>query len=296
TPNLKELAAASRLPVGSDAEVIAAATKVMHDAEAAAILAKRSDKGMVLVEASGAVHIEGSRAREVYDVTGAGDTVIAVLALAHAGGATLASAMRLANTAAGIVVSKLGTATVELDELMLERSRDVRDKDWHQAKHCEAGEIEALARRWRERGLSVGFTNGCFDIMHAGHIALLATARSECDRLVVALNSDGSARRLKGPQRPVNPLRDRSAVIAAVGSVDAVVSFDDDTPIELIRRLKPDVLVKGGDYTIATVVGAEEIRAAGGRVVLVDLVDGRSTTATITRLRASDRPASAAAG
>ncbi len=285
TPNLRELALAARLPVGSDAEVIAAATKVMHDAEAAAILAKRSDKGMVLVEASGAVHVESSRAREVYDVTGAGDTVIAVLALAHAGGEPLAAAMRLANTAAGIAVSKLGTATVELDELMLERSRDVRDKDWHQAKHYTIGELKALVRRWRERGLAVGFTNGCFDIMHAGHIALLAGARAECDRLVVALNSDASTRRLKGPQRPVNPLRDRSAVIAAVGSVNAVISFEDDTPLELIRKLKPDVLIKGGDYTIATVVGAEEVHAAGGRVVLVDLVDGHSTTATITKLR-----------
>ncbi|HEY3911333.1 MAG TPA: D-glycero-beta-D-manno-heptose-7-phosphate kinase [Stellaceae bacterium] len=287
TPNLKELALASRMPVGSDAEIIAAAAKVLHDAQAAAILAKRSEKGMVLVEASGAVHIEASRAREVYDVTGAGDTVIAVLALAHAGGETLASAMRLANTAAGIVVSKLGTATVEPDELMLERSRDVRDKDWHRAKHYDAVEIEALVRRWRDRNLKVGFTNGCFDIVHAGHIALLAAARAECDRLVVALNNDGSTRRLKGPTRPVNPLRDRSAVIAAVGSVDAVVSFEDDTPIELIRRLKPDVLIKGGDYTVATVVGAEDVQAAGGRVVLVDLVDGHSTTATITRLRAS---------
>ncbi len=296
TPNLKELALAARLPVGSDAEIIAAATKVMRDAEAAAILAKRSDKGMVLVEASGAVHVESSRAREVYDVTGAGDTVIAVLALAHAGGEPLAAAMRLANTAAGIVVSKLGTATVELDELMLERARDVRDKDWHQAKHYNFGELKALVRRWRERGLTVGFTNGCFDIVHSGHIALLAAARAECDRLVVALNSDASTRRLKGPQRPVNPLRDRSAVIAAVGSVDAVISYDDDTPIELIRRLKPDVLIKGADYTIATVVGADDVKAAGGRVVLVDLVDGHSTTATITRLRAEDRSAPTAAG
>jgi rfaE bifunctional protein nucleotidyltransferase chain/domain len=172
-------------------------------------------------------------------------SAILVLALAHAGrrDAGVGDAA-CQHTAAGIVVSKLGTATVELDELMLERSRDLSDSDWHRAKHYEAGEIETLVRRWRERGLVVGFTNGCFDIMHAGHIALLAAARAECDRLVVALNSDSSTRRLKGPQRPVNPLHDRSAVIAAVGSVDAVISFEDDTPIELIRRLKPDVLIK----------------------------------------------------
>jgi len=296
TPNLRELALAARMPVGTDAEVIAAATKVMGDAEAAAILATRSDKGMVLIEASGAVHIESSRAREVYDVSGAGDTVIAVLALAHTSGQPLAAAMRLANAAAGIVVSKLGTATIELDELMRERARDVRDKDWHQVKHFSAAEVETLVRRWRERGLSVGFTNGCFDIVHAGHIALLAAARTECDRLIVALNSDDSTRRLKGPQRPVNPLVDRAAVIAAVESVDAVISFDDDTPLDLIRRLKPDVLIKGGDYTIATVVGADEVQAAGGRVVLVGLVDGRSTTAMISRLRAEEEPFAAAIG
>ena len=296
TPNLRELALASRLPVASEAEVVTAARQLLHEAEAAAILAKRSDQGMVLVEATGAVHIEKSRAREVFDVTGAGDTVIAVLALAHAAGETLEAAMRLANTAAGIAVSKLGTATVDLDELMLERSRDVGGQEWHRIKHYAGDEIEAVVRRWRRRGLKIGFTNGCFDIMHAGHVALLAAARAECDRLIVALNSDASTRRLKGPQRPVNPLHDRSAVIAAVGSVDAVISFDDDTPIELIRRLKPDVLIKGGDYTIATVVGAAEVEAAGGRVVLVGLVDGRSTTATIGRVRAAGATASAAAG
>jgi D-beta-D-heptose 7-phosphate kinase/D-beta-D-heptose 1-phosphate adenosyltransferase len=193
--------------------------------------------------------------------------------------------MHLANTAAGIAVSKLGTATVELDELMLELSRDVRDKDWHRAKYYTAAEAETLVRRWKSRGLSVGFTNGCFDVLHAGHVALLAAARAECDRLIVALNTDRGVRRLKGPERPVNGLEDRSAVIAAVESVDAVISFDEETPIELIRRLKPDVLVKGGDYTVEGVVGHEDVQAAGGRVLLVDLVEGRSTTRLIEAIR-----------
>jgi len=245
---------------------------------------------MVLVEATGAVHVEAARAREVYDVSGAGDTVIAVLALASASGYPLAQAMRLANTAAGIVVSKLGTATVELDELMLELARDVRDKEWHHAKYYSAAEAETLVRRWKSRGLAVGFTNGCFDIVHAGHVALLAAARAQCDRLIVALNSDPGVRRLKGPQRPLNGLADRTAVIAAVESVDAVISFDADTPLELIERLKPDVLVKGADYTIEGVVGAEEVEAAGGRVVLVDLVDGRSTTRLIDAIRTAHSP------
>ena len=284
-PQLRELAAAARLPVASDAEVIAAATKVMQDSGVDAILATRSEKGMVLVEASGAVHIEAARAREVYDVSGAGDTVVAVLALAHAAGYALPQAMRLANTAAGIVVSKLGTATVELDELMLELARDVRDKAWHHAKHFSAAEAETLVRRWKSRGLKVGFTNGCFDILHAGHVALLAAARAQCDRLIVALNDDAGVRRLKGPKRPVNGLADRAAVIAAVELVDAVISFDEDTPLELIRRLRPDVLVKGGDYTVETVVGAEEVQATGGRVVLVDLVEGHSTTGLIDAIR-----------
>ena len=285
TPNLKELAAAARLPVASDDEVVAAARQVMEAAEAEAILATRSEKGMVLVEASGAVHIEPARAQEVFDVSGAGDTVIAVLALAAASGHSLAQAMHLANRAAGIVVSKLGTATVELDELMLELSRDVTDKDWHHAKYYGAEEAETLVRRWKSRGLKVGFTNGCFDIVHAGHVSLLAAARAQCDRLLVALNTDRGVRRLKGPTRPVNSLADRTAVIAAVESVDAVISFEEETPIELIRRLKPDVLIKGGDYTIDGVVGADIVQANGGKVLLVDLVEGRSTTRLIDAIR-----------
>jgi D-beta-D-heptose 7-phosphate kinase/D-beta-D-heptose 1-phosphate adenosyltransferase len=292
-PNLKELAAAAQMPVATNAEIIAAATKVMRAAEAEIILATRSEKGMVLVEASGAVHIESARAREVFDVSGAGDTVMAVLALARASGHSLPQAMHLANTAAGIAVSKLGTATVELDELMLELSRDLRDRDWHRAKYYSIAEAETLVRRWKDRGLSVGFANGCFDVLHAGHIALLAAARAQCDRLIVALNTDRGVRRLKGPERPVNALDDRSAVIAAIESVDAVISFDEETPIELIRRLKPDVLVKGADYTIEGVVGAEDVQATGGRVLLVDLVEGRSTTRLIEAIRATPAPAGA---
>ena len=284
-PNLRELAAAAHMPVATNAEVVAAATKVMRDTEAEAILVTRSEKGMALVESSGGVHIESARAREVFDVSGAGDTVMAVLALACVTGSSLPQAMHLANTAAGIAVSKLGTATVELDELMLELSRDVRDKDWLRAKYYNADEAETLVRRWKSRGLSVGFTNGCFDVLHAGHVALLAAARAECDRLIVALNTDAGVRRLKGPERPVNSLADRSAVIAAVESVDAVISFDEETPIELIRRLQPDVLVKGADYTVEGVVGHEEVQASGGRVLLVDLVEGRSTTRLIEAIR-----------
>jgi D-beta-D-heptose 7-phosphate kinase/D-beta-D-heptose 1-phosphate adenosyltransferase len=290
TPNQAELARAAKMPVGSEAEVVAAASKVLRDANAAAILVTRSDKGMVLVEASGAVHVEPARAREVFDVTGAGDTVIAVLALAHACGQALPEAMRLANTAAGIAVSKLGTAAVELDELMLEMSRHAHDRTAHRAKFYSFTDSESLVRQWKSRGLAVGFTNGCFDIVHPGHVRLLAAARAQCDRLIVALNTDASARRLKGIGRPVNSLADRAAVIAAIESVDAVTSFGDDTPLDLICRLKPDVLMKGGDYTIETTIGAAEVIAAGGRVVLIDLVEGHSTTKVIDRMQASAKP------
>ena len=293
TPNLAELAFAARMPVASEAEIIAAASRVLREAKAEAILAKRSDKGMLLVEASGAVHVEPGRAREVFDVTGAGDTVIAVLALAVAGGYSLPEAMRLANTAAGIVVSKLGTATVELDELMLEASRDTRREAALHAKYYSVAQVETLVRQWKSRGLSVGFTNGCFDIVHPGHVAMLAAARAECDRLVVALNGDASVSRLKGPARPVNALGDRCAVIAGLESVDAVISFDDDTPLDLIRRLNPDVLMKGADYTVDTVVGADEVIAAGGRVALIDILEGHSTSKVIDRMQA---PAAAFAG
>jgi len=294
TPNQAELARAARLKTGSEKEVVAAAKRVLKEAKAEAILVTRSDKGMMLVEASGAVTVEPARAREVFDVSGAGDTVIAVLAVAHASGRSLPEAMRLANTAAGIVVSKLGTATVELDELMLELARD--DQASPHGKLYDLGEAETLVRQWKGRGLAVGFTNGCFDILHPGHVALLAAARAQCDRLIVALNSDASATRLKGPGRPVNALPDRAAVIAALESVDAVTSFEDDTPLDLIVRLQPDVLIKGADYTYETTVGAAEVAAAGGRVALIDLVKGHSTTGTIGRLRRTAAPKLAAGG
>ena len=294
TPNQAELARAARLKTGTEKEIIAAAKRVLKEAKAAAILATRSDKGMVLVEASGEIAIEPARTREVFDVSGAGDTVIAVLALAYASGRTLPEAMRLANTAAGIAVSKLGTATVELDELMLELARDEHASP--HGKLYDFGEAETLVRQWKGRGLSVGFTNGCFDILHPGHVALLAAAKAQCDRLIVALNSDASTRRLKGPDRPVNSLPNRAAVIAALESVDAVTSFDKDTPLDLIVRLQPDVLIKGADYTFETTVGAAEVTAAGGRVALIDLIDGHSTTATIGRLRRNAAPKIAADG
>ncbi|MEN0075866.1 MAG: D-glycero-beta-D-manno-heptose-7-phosphate kinase, partial [Paracraurococcus sp.] len=282
TPNARELGRAARLPVGTEAEVAAAARKVMAAAGLPALLCTRAEKGMTLVRAYGAVESVPAEAREVFDVSGAGDTVIATLALAHAAGRSLGEAMRLANAAAGIVVGKLGTATVSADELAhaLRAGGGAPDP----AALLDHAAALRQVRDWQAHGLRVGFANGCFDILHAGHVALLGAARRRCDRLVVALNTDASTARLKGPTRPVNPLADRAAVIAALAAVDAVVAFEEDTPLELIRLLRPEVLIKGADYRIDQVVGADLVQAAGGEVALIELLPGRSTTGLVTRL------------
>ena len=287
TPNARELARATRLPTGTEAEVVAAARAAMRAAGLPALLCTRAERGMVLVRAEGGHASVAAEAREVFDVSGAGDTVIATLALAHAAGRPLEEAMRIANAAAGIVVGKLGTATVGAEEL--EHALHLAGGgDGGMPEGSAALGVDAALRRvaeWRAHGLRVGFTNGCFDLLHAGHVSLLHAARRRCDRLVVGLNTDESVARLKGPSRPVNPLADRAAVLSALSAVDAVVAFEEDTPLELIRALRPEVLVKGADYTEDRVVGADLVRASGGEVVLVDLLPGRSTTGIAARLR-----------
>ncbi len=287
TPNARELARATRMPTGTEAEVVAAARTAMRAAGVPALLCTRAERGMVLVRADGGHASVSAEAREVFDVSGAGDTVIATLALAHAAGRPLEEAMPIANAAAGIVVGKLGTATVGAEELEHALSAGGGGSDGPGGAPAALGLDAALRRaaEWRAHGLRVGFTNGCFDILHAGHVALLQAARRRCDRLVVALNTDASVARLKGASRPINPLADRAAVVSALASVDAVVAFAEDTPLELIRALRPDVLVKGADYTEDRVVGADLVRASGGEVVLVDLLPGRSTTGIAARLR-----------
>jgi D-beta-D-heptose 7-phosphate kinase/D-beta-D-heptose 1-phosphate adenosyltransferase len=284
TPNLREFTAATRAPALTESDIAAAAAALIDLAEAEAILVTRSEKGMTLVERGGAVTSVPARAREVFDVSGAGDTVIATMALARAGGRSLAQAMHIANAAAGVVVSKLGTATANIAEVVHELSA--------QSEALGAGAVpglqslaaaQSLVRHWRDQGLTVGFTNGCFDIIHPGHVALLAAARRACDRLVVALNTDDSVKRLKGPLRPVNTLEQRAQVMAAIRSVDCVVGFGEDTPLETIKALMPDVLVKGADYAIDKVVGADIVQAAGGRVVLAEFLEGHSTTNIIAR-------------
>lgn len=282
TPNAAEVRAATGLACGSDAEAERAGAAARLAAHADAVLVTRSEKGVSLLRAGRpALHI-AARARAVADVSGAGDTVTAVLAVALAAGAPLEEAAAMANAAAGVAVAKPGTALVGHAELAaaLHRGELLAIDD----KVCD--EASALARiaAWKAAGLRVGFTNGCFDLIHPGHVRLLGAARAACDRLVVALNTDASVSRLKGPSRPVQNETARATVMAAIGAVDLVLLFDEDTPERLIRAILPDVLIKGADYTLERVVGADVVLAAGGRVALIPLEEGHSTSATIARI------------
>ena len=281
TPNRKELAEATGMAVNSVGAATEAATGLMRQHGFGAVLVTMSGDGMVLVTDHTSLHVPAN-AREVFDVSGAGDTVVATLAGALAAGAGLADAVRLANVAAGIVVGKVGTAAVYMTEVVaaLHHQEIFRAE----AKVMTWDESRDRADIWRRQNLKVGFTNGCFDLLHPGHVSLLAQARAACDRLVVGVNSDASVTRLKGEGRPVQSEVGRATVLASLSSVDLVVIFAEDTPLELIETLRPDVLIKGADYTKADVVGAEEVEGWGGRVHLADLEPGHSTTATIQYL------------
>ena len=284
TPNRKELREATGMAVDSDEEIVAAARKLIDQCGLEAVLVTRSQDGMTLVEASGGIHHLPAEAREVFDVSGAGDTVVATLAAAIGSGASLRDGARIANAAAGIVVAKVGTAVAYAHEVVVALHHDDLLKT--DGKIAETAESAAdMVNRWRLKDLKVGFTNGCFDLLHPGHVSLLTQAKAACDRLVVGLNSDASVSRLKGPTRPVQSEAARATVLASLAAVDLVVIFGEETPYELIKALQPDVLVKGADYTIATVVGADLVQARGGKVVLAELVDGCSTTNTIKRLK-----------
>ena len=285
TPNAKELAAAVHRPLASEEEIAAAAAELAGAIGCAAVLVTRSEEGMTLhVEGDAPVHVPAYPVK-VRDVSGAGDTVAAIMAVLLAMNAPFEPAMRAANAAAAVVVGKRGTATVSLAELrhriLPAASLAPEDKvvfDW--------SVLDERFAQWRRHGLRIGFTNGCFDLLHRGHIRLLAEARAACDRLVVGLNSDASTRRLKGQGRPINPAESCAEVLAALEAVDLVVVFEQDTPLELIERVRPNVLVKGADYARDEVVGHDLVEAAGGRVILVDLVPGHSTTNIVRRVAA----------
>jgi D-beta-D-heptose 7-phosphate kinase/D-beta-D-heptose 1-phosphate adenosyltransferase len=283
-PNASELAGATGLPVDTDAEVEAALKALLDATTAKALIVTRAGKGMSLMRRGEAARHFPGRAREVFDVSGAGDTGLAALGLALGAGASLETAVEFAILASGVVVGKAGTAVVTPAELI-----DAEMSQHASGAHAKVMPLEELAHvveGWKRQGLKVGFTNGCFDILHRGHVAYLAQARSWCDRLVVALNTDASVRKLKGEGRPINDLDSRAVVIGGLQSVDRVTSFDEQTPISLIERLRPDVLIKGADYTREGVVGGDLVESWGGEVKLATFEDGYSTTRTIEKMKA----------
>jgi len=282
TPNRLELQQASGLDCTSDGNVVRAARAVLADGVCSHLVVTRGKDGMTIVGRDESVTHLPTTARQVFDVSGAGDTVVATLSLALAAGGDIAQAAALANVAAGIVVGKRGTATVTTGEMIA--SFPAADGRTDALKIFSLESALRLARDWRDQGLRIAFTNGCFDLLHPGHVSLLEQARRSADRLIVGLNSDLSIRRLKGPNRPVQSEVARATVLAAIKSVDAVVIFTEDTPLQLIERLDPDVLVKGADYTVAGVVGSDHVLARGGKVVLAELLAGHSTTATVDRV------------
>ena len=283
TPNRKEMRLATGEPCADDASCDRAGAAVVART-GAAVLLTRSEAGVSLYQANAPVWREPARARLVRDVSGAGDTVIAAAALALAAGASMQAAAHLANTAAAVAVGKSGTACVTPEELNRALLHGP-DEDQVAGKLAPLSQAATLVQEWRKAGLSVGFTNGCFDLLHPGHVKTLAAARALCDRLVVGLNTDASISRLKGPERPIQSELARAEVIGALRSVDLVVLFEEDTPLTLIRALRPDVLVKGDDYTVETVVGANLVLGWGGRVELLPLIPEQSSSRLIAKSR-----------
>ena len=280
TPNQTEFEAVAGVS-SSDEELVERGSRMMASLDLQALLITRSEKGMLLLEDGSEPLFLSTQAREVFDVTGAGDTVIATLAAALAAGESLASSAALANLAAGLVVRKIGVATVTPTELRValhQRGQGGRGL-------VAADELTGMVAESHERGERIVMTNGCFDILHVGHVAYLEEAKSLGDRLIVAVNDDDSVRRLKGEGRPINALEDRMLVLAGLAAVDWVVPFGEDTPRNLIASILPDVLVKGGDYEPEAIAGAKEVLANGGSVRVLSFRDGHSTTRIIERLR-----------
>ncbi|MCE5333215.1 MAG: bifunctional D-glycero-beta-D-manno-heptose-7-phosphate kinase/D-glycero-beta-D-manno-heptose 1-phosphate adenylyltransferase HldE [Desulfobacteraceae bacterium] len=288
TPNVGELESVSGVVESGEAGIAEAAGRLRSDLRLDWLLVTRGKHGMCLVGDSAPLFIP-TRAREVFDVSGAGDTVIATLAAGLAAGFDMNEAAKIANVAAGIVVGKLGTQPVTFGDLeaALQMGLDGEAVSPH-GKVLTVSMALTRVKGWRSSNLRVVFTNGCFDLLHPGHIHLLHQARALGDRLVVGLNTDASVRRLKGELRPILAENDRATLLAALSSVDAVVLFDEDTPLDLIEKLQPEILVKGDDYRIDQVVGRDVVERYGGRVELVKVLEGRSTTTIIDRISHQD--------
>ncbi len=294
TPNRHELRRATGLPTLTTDEVGTAASSLANELDVSFVLATIDRDGMVFAESGDkrrATHMP-TEPREVFDVTGAGDVVLAVLGTALAGGASPHDAAALANVAAGIEVEHAGVVPITRSDIA-KRLAVMAAREGMAGLSATAHDVAvSLCQQYRDDGRIVIFTNGCFDILHAGHVHYLAKARAMGDVLVVGLNTDRSVRALKGPTRPVNAQDDRAAVLLGLAAVTHVVLFDEDDPLELIRSLKPHVLVKGMDWKDKGVVGRDVVEAYGGRVALIELLDGRSTTSTIERIGNQARPSS----
>jgi D-beta-D-heptose 7-phosphate kinase/D-beta-D-heptose 1-phosphate adenosyltransferase len=280
-PNLHELSIATGTPAHELDTLLTRGNDLRTEHEIDHLVVTMSEKGIRVLSATGVYH-SPARAREVFDVSGAGDTVIATLAASLAGGLSLESSVELANMAAGIVVGKVGTVPIAQHELVVELtpSSGITMAE----KILDRSRVAQRVAEWRAAGETVVFTNGCFDLLHVGHVTLLEDCRRFGSKLVLGLNTDASVARLKGPTRPVVGENERARVMAALAAVDAVTLFDEDTPLQLIEVLRPDVLVKGGDYSTETVVGHELVIAQGGRVEIVPTVEGFSTTSLVRKL------------
>jgi D-beta-D-heptose 7-phosphate kinase/D-beta-D-heptose 1-phosphate adenosyltransferase len=284
SPNRLELATATGAPVDDLDALLRAGEQLRAQLHLDFLTATLGELGIALIE-PGSVQRYPALARQVFDVSGAGDTVLATLAMGLALGLRRPEVVHLANLAAGVVVGKVGTVPIRRSELLqallTEQALDLSNKV------CDRASLVQKVQRWRAQGERVVFTNGCFDLLHTGHVTYLDRARRHGQRLVVGLNTDRSVRALKGSSRPIIPEQQRATVLAALASVDAVILFDEDTPLDLIKALRPDVLAKGSDYTEERVVGAREVRSWGGEVVLVPLVEGWSTTGVLKKLVSS---------
>lgn len=287
TPNLKEFSRACEKLSFDPADQEQAGRALISHYNLDCLLLTRGKAGMSLLSGKAPACSVPSAAREVFDVSGAGDTVIALMAAGAAAGLSMEQAMRLANLAAGEVVGHVGTYAASRGDLLRALAQDSGRENRYAA--CSRSQAAQMVAHWQKTGQKVVFTNGCFDILHPGHIALLQRARLLGDRLVVGLNTDASIQRIKGPSRPVLAEQDRAAILAALECVDLVVCFDEDTPIELLKALRPDVLAKGSDYSKSGVVGADLVESWGGRVELVQLLEGQSTSGILEKIRGNDQ-------
>lgn len=279
TPNRSELEASSGIDCSEIAGVLRACEHIRREHDIGSVLATLSDEGMLFVDREGYKHYQ-EEVREVYDVAGAGDTVVAIFAAGIGGGISSDRAAKIANMGGSVVVSKAGTASVEI--------REIRKAQQLSGGYglCLIGEEQVHNRLldWKRRGLSVGFANGCFDVLHVGHIRMIKAARESCDRLIVAVNSDDSVKNLKGDSRPINTLERRIEMLSSISGVDGIISFNEDTPLKTIMKFRPDIIFKGGDYREHEVVGYEESGEWGGRVQIFPLYEGLSTSGILDSL------------